>query len=68
ADWSQRPLKKEMIDYAAEDTRHLHKLVDILEPQLVELGRMAWLEEECKLLEAVSFEENGGPLCLRFKG
>ena len=68
ADWSQRPLKKEMIDYAAEDTRHLHRLVEILEQKLKDLGRMSWLEEECSLLEAVRFDENGGPLFLRFKG
>ncbi len=68
ADWSQRPLKKEMIDYAAEDTRHLHRLASMLEKRLKELGRLPWLEEECRLLEAVEFDRNSGPLCLRFKG
>ncbi|PLY02984.1 MAG: ribonuclease D [Desulfuromonas sp.] len=68
ADWSHRPLKKEMIAYAAEDTRHLHRLVAILEEKLRELGRLDWLHEECKLLEEICFDENSGPLFLRFKG
>jgi ribonuclease D len=68
ADWSQRPLKNEMIEYAAEDTRHLHRLVEILEEKLQGLGRTSWLVEECKLLEEVAFDTNGGPLFLRFKG
>ena len=68
ADWSQRPLKAEMVHYAAEDTRHLHRLVAILEKQLQELGRTDWVEEECRILEGVAFAVNSGPLFLRFKG
>jgi ribonuclease D len=68
ADWSQRPLPVEMVRYAAEDTRHLHKLVAILEERLVTLGRIGWGKEEFALMEQVRFAENDGPLCLRFKG
>jgi len=68
ADWSQRPLKNEMIRYAAEDTIYLHRLVAILEEKLESLGRLSWVEEECEWLEKVAFDVNTGPLFLRFKG
>ncbi len=68
ADWSLRPLPPEMAHYAAEDTRHLHQLAELLENKLHELGRYDWVAEECSLLEQVGFAENGGPKFLRFKG
>ncbi len=68
ADWSRRPLTPEMIEYAANDTRYLHKLKELFTERLDALGRMSWVREECALLENVRFAENGGMLCLRFKG
>lgn len=69
ADWSIRPLPPEMIAYAAEDTRHLHRLAELFEAKLLELGRRDWAAEEFSLLEQVRFSEaERGPLCLRFKG
>jgi len=68
ADWSQRPLPAEMINYAAEDTRHLHRLAALCEERLRQLGRLSWAEEEFALLEQVRFAEPSGPLCLRLKG
>jgi ribonuclease D len=68
ADWSQRPLPVEMVRYAAEDTCHLHRLVELFEARLQELGRMSWATEEFALMEDVRFAENDGPLCVRFKG
>ncbi|MEZ4483591.1 MAG: ribonuclease D [Syntrophotaleaceae bacterium] len=67
ADWSKRPLEEGMIRYAAEDTRHLHKLTELLETQLVAKGRRAWAEEEFALLEQVRHNSSDGPLFLRFK-
>jgi ribonuclease D len=68
ADWSKRPLPDEMVHYAAEDTCHLHRLVEIFEERLNDLGRISWATEEFALMEEVRFAENEGPLCLRFKG
>lgn len=68
ADWTVRPLPAEMVAYAAGDTVHLERLAGLLEERLRRLGRLDWLAEECRLLEEVAFEENGGPLFLRFKG
>ncbi|SHJ22833.1 ribonuclease D [Malonomonas rubra DSM 5091] len=68
ADWSKRPLSEGMIRYAAEDTCHLHRLVEILEQKLIEKGRLDWVQEEFALLEKVRFAVHEGPLFLRFKG
>ncbi|MEE8146084.1 MAG: HRDC domain-containing protein [Longimicrobiales bacterium] len=58
ADWAQRPLPQEMVDYAADDTRYLHTLAGVLKARLAELGRTAWGEEEFAALEKVRWEED----------
>jgi ribonuclease D len=68
ADWSKRPLSKEMVAYAAEDTRHLLRLAEMFESRLKELGRLAWAQEEFALQEEVRFTDSNGPLFLRVKG
>jgi ribonuclease D len=68
ADWSRRPLEEGMIRYAMEDTCHLHRLAEILEARLRDMGRLSWAEEEFALLEQVRPSENSGPLFLRVKG
>ena len=68
ADWAVRPLSAEMIRYAAEDTRHLHRLAALLEDKLVAKGRLEWVAEEFRILEQGRFAGNQGPLFLRFKG
>lgn len=58
ADWAARPLSSDMIEYAAGDTRHLHRLVEILEARLRERGRLTWAREEYgRLLESSSASE-----------
>lgn len=54
ADWANRPLSEEMLEYAASDTRHLEELVRMLAEDLERMGRLEWAEEECLALEAVS--------------
>ena len=70
ADWSMRPLKPAMLDYAAKDTEHLLQLRDHMAEQLKAKGREAWAEEEFKLLVDIPFntEENDEPGFLRIKG
>jgi len=68
ADWAKRPLIEGMIRYAAADTAHLHKLVDELEGQLREKGRLEWVMEEFTLLEKARFASTEGAMFLRFKG
>ncbi len=68
ADWTIRPLSDEMVSYAAGDTRYLQELADILEGQLRDKGRLAWVQEEFEILEKARFTVHEGPEYLRFKG
>lgn len=56
ADWAQRPLSSSMLDYAAEDTRHLPQLRDRLKAELERAGRLHWAEEEFELRESTRWE------------
>ncbi len=58
ADWARRPLPDEMLDYAASDTRYLHRLVEILTQRLEDAGRMEWAHEEFQELEKIRWEED----------
>jgi len=68
ADWSKRPLSPEMSAYAAADTSDLLPLYDQLSAELIEKGRLSWLEEECRLLCQARVSEKEGPLFLSCKG
>jgi ribonuclease D len=70
ADWSARPLLQGMLDYAADDTRYLPSLRDILRGKLTAAGRWHWAEEEFRLLEAVRWRRTGPQeeAYLRLKG
>lgn len=57
ADWAMRPLTGEMLEYAAGDTVHLHRLSSLLRERLEEAGRLTWAEEEFRRLEEVRWEE-----------
>jgi len=46
-DWSRRPLSDEQIRYAIDDVRYLPEAHAILGERLTQLGRLAWLEEDC---------------------
>ncbi len=58
ADWAKRPLTEELVEYAADDTRYLHTLADVLEAKLEELGRSSWAKEEFAALEAVRWTDD----------
>src|SRR3546814_3846251 len=47
SDWLRRPLSPTQLEYAADDVRHLFALHDALAARLQELGREAWLREDC---------------------
>ncbi|MBI4330754.1 MAG: HRDC domain-containing protein [Chloroflexi bacterium] len=55
ADWGQRPLSAEALDYAAADVRNLFALRDTLDQRLQRLGRTEWVAEECARLEEVRY-------------
>lgn len=59
SDWMRRPLSASQLDYAADDVVHLGAAHALLEARLQELGRRAWLEEECeRQLQAAEREES----------
>lgn len=70
ADWSMRPLLQGMLDYAADDTRFLPALRDLMKERLVAEGRWRWAEEEFGLLGGVRWTVSGPPeeAYLRLKG
>ena len=68
ADWSRRPLGPELLAYAAADTAHLHALSGRLAAELSALGRLAWAEEEFRLLERIEPGVPKKPWCLDLKG
>ena len=68
ADWSKRPMSREMCAYAAADTSDLLPLHDQLREELVSRGRLEWLEEEGRLVCQARVSEKDGPLFLYCKG
>lgn len=50
-DWTLRPIKKEPMEYAINDTLYLIELKNILSKKIEELDRTTWLEEELKYNE-----------------
>src|SRR5687768_3079826 len=69
ADWSMRPLTKDMLDYAAQDTKYLIELRNRMRADLEGAGRWAWAEEEFQRVEGTRWspeEEIAG--FLRMKG
>jgi ribonuclease D len=57
ADWARRPLPRNMLEYAATDTRHLIPLASLLREKLTAMGRWEWAVEEFRRLEAIRFSE-----------
>lgn len=45
-DWSRRPLSVEQIRYAEDDVRHLRPIFKKLRAELLDTGRMAWVEDD----------------------
>jgi ribonuclease D len=71
ADWSERPLTPDMVAYAADDTRYLLRLRDLLAGELERMRRRHWLKEECSRLEQVRWgtgRSEDGAGFLRLKG
>ncbi|MCG6872716.1 MAG: ribonuclease D [Gammaproteobacteria bacterium] len=48
--WCRRPLTEAQLAYARDDVRYLGALQEWLSGRLEQLGRLAWLEEDCRRL------------------
>jgi len=55
ANWKLRPLSKEQLDYASLDTAYLISLYKILSAEIEKKGRSDQIEEECRLMEAITW-------------
>jgi ribonuclease D len=71
-DWARRPLPDKALSYAAEDVKPLFGVRDALVAELEEAGRREWLDEECRALEGLRWQEPEPPsaedLLARAKG
>lgn len=56
ANWSKRPITPKLLNYAALDVWHLPALQEILARELKRLGRMEWLEQQCRAQIAAGCE------------
>ena len=45
-DWSRRPLSDSQLEYAADDVAYLPRMYERMRAQLVELGRLTWLDRD----------------------
>jgi ribonuclease D len=69
ADWSMRPLTRDMLDYAAQDTMYLPALRDELKSQLEKKGRWGWAREEFTRLEGTRWSpDDESTAFLKMKG
>ena len=48
ANWSKRPITPKLLDYASLDVWHLPALRDLLTRELAALGRLDWLDQQCR--------------------
>jgi ribonuclease D len=67
ADWAQRPLSDGLLEYAADDTRHLLALADMLAAELTDRDREDWAAEEFRFLESIEWVEETQDPMTRFK-
>ena len=56
ANWSKRPITPKLLTYASLDVWHLPALRDILMRELAKLGRVEWLEQQCRAQMESGFE------------
>jgi ribonuclease D len=69
ADWSMRPLPRDMLEYAVQDTMHLLQLRDRLRDALARKGRLDWAREEFDRLEGTRWTaEDPETSFMRLKG
>ncbi len=56
SNWGKRPLTEAQLEYAADDTRYLGPLADLLREQLDAKQRLPWHREWCKRVVAAAAE------------
>ena len=54
-DWTARPLRDSQLEYALQDVTVLRHVFDAMQVKLIEMGRLAWLDEEMARLNDISY-------------
>ena len=58
SNWSKRPLTKDQLQYASDDTFYLHEIAALLESELKRLGRFHWHQQACeKMIYSAALEK-----------
>ncbi|MBN2421829.1 HRDC domain-containing protein [Candidatus Woesearchaeota archaeon] len=52
ADWTRRPIRHDMLEYAAKDSKYLVELSMILKKELKACNRLGWVMQECRHIES----------------
>ena len=70
SDWGRRPLSSPAIEYAANDVAYLVEVAANLRERLLQVGRSAWVEEECQRMQQTKYSPPQPPevTFLRVKG
>ena len=70
SDWGSRPLSSLAMEYAANDVAYLVAVAAHLREKLLQVGRLAWVEEECQRLQQTKYSPPQPPevTFLRIKG
>ncbi len=69
ANWQRRPLRRELLQYAAEDVEYLLPLKEALAESLDTLGRLDWARaDSALLLQPALYEPDPGNAISRLKG
>ncbi len=70
SDWGSRPLSSLAIEYAANDVAYLVAVAANLREKLLQVGRLAWVAEECQRLQQTKYSPPQPPevTFLRIKG
>ncbi len=48
SDWERRPLRKKQLDYAAEDVRYLHSIMDLQNKKIIRLNKLDLFRSLCE--------------------
>ena len=58
SNWAKRPLTEAQLRYAADDTRYLGPLADLLREELKAHGRLGWHGESCRKMLSATKQTN----------
>jgi ribonuclease D len=69
SDWARRPLTQKQLDYALDDVHYLPSIYRKMRQQLVEAGRLEWLQEDFEAMaDAKSYRNDVREAWKKLKG